>query len=46
MPFWARNKETGAQLGNARASFGVSWKSILAIVVLIVAFCVILVLLG
>jgi len=38
IPLRARNKETEAQLENARVAFRVSWKSILAIIVLFLAF--------
>src|SRR5512136_1641274 len=38
IPLRARNKETEAQLENARVAFRVSWRSILAIIVLFLAF--------
>jgi len=38
IPIRARNKETDAQLENARAAFGLSWRSILAIIVLFLMF--------
>jgi hypothetical protein len=46
IPYRARNKETEAQLGNARAALGVSWKSILFIIAMILAFCAFLCVLG
>ncbi|MBU1158932.1 MAG: hypothetical protein KKE24_06310 [Candidatus Thermoplasmatota archaeon] len=38
IPYRARNKETGAQVANARVALGVSWKSILFFVALILGF--------
>ena len=42
IPYRARNKETDAQLANARVGLGISWKSILAIVLVVIVFIAIL----
>jgi hypothetical protein len=46
IPYRARNKETDAQLANARVALGISWKSILFFVALILGFCALLYVLG
>ena len=46
IPYRARNKETEAQLANARVALGVSWKSILFVITLVLAFCTFLYVLG
>jgi hypothetical protein len=46
VPIRARNKETEAQLGNARVALSASWKATLFLAGIIMAFFVFLLLLG
>ena len=46
IPYRGRNKETGAQLANARVALGFSWKFVLFVIALIVAFMAYLYLFG
>ena len=46
VPYRARNKDTGAQLENARVALSVSWRSTLFIIAMILAIFALLYVLG